>query len=242
LETKGVCGIFPANSLGDDIEIYTDDKRDAVRAVFHTLRQQSEKRAGEPNRALSDFVAPRDSGREDWLGAFAVTTGIGADAIDVRFEMDHDDYASIMAKALADRFAEAFAEYLHEKVRKEFWGYGANEKLTNEELIREKYAGMRPAPGYPAQPDHTEKTTLFDLIDATEHTGITLTESLAMTPAASVCGIYFAHPESKYFGLGNIERDQVQDYARRKGMPLEEIEQWLGPNLSYEREAVPAGA
>ncbi len=241
LETRGVFGLFPANSVGDDIELYTDETRERSSGVFHTLRQQSEKRAGEPNRALSDFVAPRASGLPDWLGCFAVTAGLGADALNVRFEMDHDDYSGIMAKALADRLAEAFAEYLHERVRREFWGYGADEKLSREDLIREQYRGIRPAPGYPAQPDHTEKEKLFELLGATDATGIILTESLAMLPAASVCGMYFSHPEAAYFGLGKIGADQVADYARRKAMPLEAIEKWLGPVLNYDRPAL-AGA
>ncbi|HSQ92049.1 MAG TPA: vitamin B12 dependent-methionine synthase activation domain-containing protein, partial [Nitrospiraceae bacterium] len=230
---NGVYGFFPANSLGDDIEIYTDDHRTAVLTTFHTLRQQSEKPQGQSSFALSDFVAPKESDRADYLGAFAVTTGIGVDLLCREFERDHDDYNSIMAKALADRLAEAFAEYLHKQAR-DAWGYGKSEALSTEDLIREKYRGIRPAPGYPACPDHTEKRLLFDLLSAEQHTGITLTESFAMLPAAAVSGFYFAHPEAKYFAVGKIGKDQVLDYQARKGMPLSALERWLGPNLNYE--------
>jgi 5-methyltetrahydrofolate--homocysteine methyltransferase len=201
--------------------------------TIHTLRQQSEKPAGQPNVALADYIAPKDSGRHDYMGAFAVTAGIGLDALCRRFDQDHDDYSSIMAKALADRLAEAFAEYLHKRVRAE-WGYGSDEQLTNEDLIRERYRGIRPAPGYPACPDHTEKRLLFDLLQVEKHASITLTESFAMWPAASVSGFYFAHPEAKYFAVGKIGKDQVEDYARRKGMPVSVIERWLSPNLNYD--------
>jgi 5-methyltetrahydrofolate--homocysteine methyltransferase len=230
---NGVYGFFPSNSLGDDCEIYRDDHRNTVLTTFHTLRQQSEKPQGQSSFALADFVAPKESGRVDYVGAFAVTTGIGVDVLCREFERDHDDYNSIMAKALADRLAEAFAEYLHKLVR-DAWGYGKNETLTPEDLIREKYRGIRPAPGYPACPDHTEKRLVFDLLSAEQHTGITLTESFAMWPAASVSGLYFAHPEAKYFAVGKIGKDQVLDYQARKEMPLSALERWLGPNLNYE--------
>jgi len=230
---NGVYGFFPANSLGDDIEIYTDDRRTEVLTTFHTLRQQSEKPQGQYSFALADFVAPKESGRADYVGAFAVTTGIGVDLLCREFERDHDDYNSIMAKALADRLAEAFAESLHKRVR-EAWGYGKSEELTSEDLIREKYRGIRPAPGYPACPDHTEKRLLFDLLQVEQNTGITLTESFAMLPAAAVSGFYFAHPEARYFAVGKIGKDQVEDYARRKGMDQRTIERWLSPNLNYD--------
>ncbi len=230
---NGVYGFFPANALGDDIEVYTDDHRTKVLTTFHTLRQQSEKPQGQSSFALADFVAPKDSGRADYIGAFAVTTGVGVDAVCREFERDHDDYNSIMTKALADRLAEAFAEYLHKQVR-EAWGYGKSESLSSDDLIREKYRGIRPAPGYPACPDHTEKRLLFDLLSVEHHTGITLTESFAMWPAAAVSGFYFAHPEAKYFAVGKIGKDQVLDYQARKGVPLSELERWLGPNLNYE--------
>jgi 5-methyltetrahydrofolate--homocysteine methyltransferase len=230
---NGVYGFFPANSLGDDIELYTDDRRTEVLTTFYTLRQQSEKPQGQYSFALADFVAPKESGRADYVGAFAVTTGIGVDLLCREFERDHDDYNSIMTKALADRLAEAFAEWLHKQAR-EAWGYGKNETLTGEDLIRERYRGIRPAPGYPACPDHTEKRPLFNLLQAEQNTGITLTESFAMWPAAAVSGFYFAHPEAKYFAVGKIGKDQVEDYARRKGMDLRTIERWLSPNLNYE--------
>ncbi|WP_447973132.1 methionine synthase [Nitrospira sp. Kam-Ns4a] len=233
LTARGVYGFFPANSVGDDIELYADESRAAVLAAVHTLRQQGEKPDGQPNLALADYVAPRSTGLPDYLGAFAVTAGIGLEALCARFERDHDDYSSIMAKALADRLAEAFAEYLHQRARTD-WGYGAEERLSQEDLIRERYRGIRPAPGYPACPDHTEKRTLFDLLQAERRAGITLTESYAMIPASSVSGLYFAHPEAHYFAVGKLGRDQVADYARRKGLPLETVERWLGPNLGYE--------
>ena len=235
LSAKGVYGLFPANSVGDDIEVYADETRTRLLTTFHSLRQQSEKPADRAHLALADFVAPKDSSRGDFIGAFAVTAGIGIEALCERFERDHDDYNSIMAKALADRLAEAFAEYLHARVRRE-WGYGKDEQLSNEDLIRERYRGIRPAPGYPACPDHTEKRLIFDLLDAEKKASITLTDSLAMYPAASVSGWYFAHPEGRYFGVGKVGRDQVEDYARRKGMTVSEIERWLAPNLGYEPE------
>jgi 5-methyltetrahydrofolate--homocysteine methyltransferase len=235
LQAKGVYGFFSAASVGDDIELYQDGSRKTLLMTIHHLRQQSEKPTGQPNLSLADYVVPKDSGREDYIGAFAVTAGIGLEELCKRFDKDHDDYNSIMAKALADRLAEAFAEFLHERVRRE-WGYGKNERLTNDDLIREKYRGIRPAPGYPACPDHTEKRLLFDLLSAEKHAGITLTESFAMWPAASVSGFYFAHPEAKYFAVGKIGKDQVEDYARRKGMALRTVERWLSPNLNYEPE------
>jgi len=233
LKAKGVYGFFAAASVGDDIELYLDPSRKAVLTTIHHLRQQSEKPPDQPNLSLSDYVAPKESGRQDYIGAFAVTAGIGLDELCKRFDNDHDDYNSIMAKALADRLAEAFAEFLHKQVREE-WGYGKNERLTNDDLIRERYRGIRPAPGYPACPDHTEKKLLFDLLQVENNTGITLTESFAMLPAAAVSGFYFAHPDAKYFAVGKIGKDQVEDYARRKGMDLRVIERWLSPNLNYE--------
>jgi 5-methyltetrahydrofolate--homocysteine methyltransferase len=233
LRARAVYGFWPANALGDDIELYADESRSRVITTFHTLRQQAAKPAGQPNLALADFLAPKDSGRVDYVGGFAVTAGIGLEELCARFERDHDDYNSIMAKALADRLAEAFAEYLHKQARED-WGYGKDENLTNEELIKEKYRGIRPAPGYPACPDHTEKRLLFDLLQAEERADVRLTESFAMLPASSVSGWYFAHPESRYFAVGKIGRDQVEDYARRKGMEVRDVERWLAPNLSYE--------
>ncbi len=234
LDVRVCCGIFPANSSGDDIEVYRDHTRKEIRAVLRMLRQQSRKREDRPNRSLADFIAPKETRLEDYIGAFAVTAGHGMDKPLSRFEKEHDDYSAIMLKALADRLAEAAAEWLHEKVRREFWGYAPDEALSNEELVRESYRGIRPAPGYPANPDHTEKPLLFELLDAVSRTGITLTENFAMKPAASVCGWYFAHPEASYFSVGKILKDQVTDYARRKQMPLAEMEKWLGPNLAYD--------
>ncbi|MBS1522216.1 MAG: methionine synthase [Bacteroidetes bacterium] len=233
LKANAVIGFWPANSVGDDIELYTDESRKEVLTTIHTLRQQAEKVKGEPYYALSDFIAPKDSGVKDYWGGFAVTSGVGCDELVAEFEKDHDDYNSIMAKALADRLAEAFAEKMHELVRREYWGYAKNEELSNEELIKEQYQGIRPAPGYPACPDHTEKVTLFNLLRAEENTGIQLTESMAMTPTAAVSGFYFAHPQARYFGLGRISKDQIEDYAKRKNMPVEDVERWMGPNLNY---------
>ena len=230
LTARAVYGLFPANSVGDDIEVYKDESRAEVLATFHTLRQQLEKPEGDANYALADFIAPKSTGLPDYLGGFAVTTGIGVDALCERFEKDHDDYNSIMAKALADRLAEAFAEWLHREVRKA-WGYGTEENLSTEDLIRERYRGIRPAPGYPACPDHTEKRILFDLLEAEQRTGIHLTETFAMVPAASVSGLYFAHPQAKYFAVGKIDHDQVKDYAARKRMDVPTVERWLSPNL-----------
>lgn len=234
LTANGVVGLFPANSVGvDDIEVYTDETRSGVKRVLHTIRQQKQKSSNEPNLALADFIATKESGVEDYIGMFAVTAGIGIEKLIEKFESEHDDYNSIMIKAIADRLAEAFAEHLHELVRKEYWGYAPDENLSNDDLIKENYVGIRPAPGYPAQPDHTEKPIIFSLLDAEKNTGIKLTESMAMYPAASVSGLYFSHPEAKYFTVGKIGKDQVLDYHRRKGMSVEEIERWLSPILNY---------
>lgn len=235
ITARGVYGFFPANATGDDIDLYTDEARSAVLTRFHFLRQQLDKGANEPCRSLSDFISPRSSGPEgtDHIGAFAVTSGIGLKELCDSFRSKHDDYNAIMAEALADRLAEAFAECLHKRVRQE-WGYGCAEKLTTDELIHEKYRGIRPAAGYPACPDHTEKGTLWRLLDVEARTGITLTESYAMWPGSSVSGLYFAHPESRYFSIGKIDRDQVADYAARKQMSIVEVERWLGQNLNYE--------
>ena len=228
LEARAVFGIFPANRVGDDIEIYRDEQRTEVRAVIHTLRQQNDKPPGRPNLALADYIAPQ--GTPDWVGAFAVTAGIGMQERVAAFEARGDDYSAIMLKALADRLAEAFAERLHQRVRTDYWAYAPKEDLNNEQLIAEGYQGIRPAPGYPACPDHTEKPTIFSLLDVTARIGLELTEGMAMTPAAAVSGLYFAHPEAKYFGLGKILPDQVEDYARRKGWELATAERWLAPN------------
>jgi 5-methyltetrahydrofolate--homocysteine methyltransferase len=238
LKANAVVGFWPANSIGDDIELYIDDSRTKVLARLHTLRQQMAREGDKANLALADFVAPKDSGVADYIGGFAVTAGIGEEDVARRFERANDDYSKIMVKALADRLAEAFAEALHEKVRRELWAYAPDEKLSNEQLIAEDYAGIRPAPGYPAQPDHTEKRTLFKLLDAEKVAGLKLTESCAMWPAAAVSGLYFSHPESRYFGVGKIGRDQVQDYAARKGWTLEEAERWLGPILNYDPKRI----
>lgn len=235
LTANGVVGIYPANSVHqDDVEVYTDDERHGVLTEFHFIRQQAIKASGLPNHCLADYIAPKETGKKDYIGFFAVTTGIGVDELVKKYESENDDYSAIMVKALADRLAEAFAEYLHKEVRTRLWGYMAEENLTNEDLISEKYIGIRPAPGYPACPDHSEKITLFDLMNVTERTGITLTENLAMYPTAAVCGIYFSHPESKYFTTGKLNKDQVIDYHRRKGMSLDEIERWLRPVLNYD--------
>ena len=232
LRARAVVGLWPANRAGDDIEIYEDEDRNAVRAVFHGLRQQTHKRAGEPNLSIADYVAP--PGTADWVGGFALTAGHGGDALVEGFERDHDDYHAILVKALADRLAEAFAERLHERVRKELWGYAPDEDLSHDELLRERYRGIRPAAGYPAQPDHTEKRTLFALLGAGDAAGMRLTESLAMLPTASVAGLYLAHPAARYFAVGKLTEDQVADYARRKGWTQAEAERWLAPALSYE--------
>jgi 5-methyltetrahydrofolate--homocysteine methyltransferase len=243
LTAKAVIGFWPANAVGDDIELEVESsslKADeklkngfAKKVRIHTLRQQAEKVDGQPYYALSDFIADKDSGVQDYFGGFAVTTGLGCDELVAEFEKNYDDYNSIMVKALADRLAEAFAEKLHELVRKEYWGYAKEEVFTNEQLIKEEYEGIRPAPGYPACPEHTEKGTLFALLDAEEKIGLKITESYAMYPTAAVSGFYFSHPESRYFGLGKITKDQVEEYATRKNMSIEEAERWLSPNLSY---------
>jgi 5-methyltetrahydrofolate--homocysteine methyltransferase len=230
LRANGVIGLWPANSVGDDIELYTDETRQHTLAVIHCLRQQSERPSGRPNFCLADFVAPKDAGVADWMGAFAVTAGIGVEARVKAYEDANDDYHAIMLKALADRMAEAFAEHLHRRVRREFWGYAEDEALDAAAMIAEQYRGIRPAPGYPACPDHTEKATLFSLLDAARAC-LTLTESYAMWPAAAVAGYYFAHPQAQYFAVGRMGRDQLEDYARRKGMGIDEATRWLAPNL-----------
>jgi 5-methyltetrahydrofolate--homocysteine methyltransferase len=237
LRPRAVVGLFPANSLDDDVELYADDARSALIARVHFLRQQKDLPEGKPHGALADFVAPKASHLRDYLGAFALSTGQGIEEPLRRFEAAHDDYSAIMLKALADRLAEAFAERLHERVRREFWGYAPEEKLSNEQLIREEYRGIRPAPGYPACPDHTEKATIWRVLDVEQRAGIQLTESFAMYPTAAVSGFYFSHPEARYLTVGRIDRDQVLDYARRKGMTVQEIERWLAPNLGYEPES-----
>jgi len=226
ITAKAVVGIFPAGAVDEEIKVYDYENRHLV--SFHQLRQQAKKTA-QPNISLADFIAPEN----DYFGAFAVTAGIGIEKWIAKFEADHDDYRSIMLKALADRLAEAFAERMHQLVRMQYWGYAAHENLTNEELVQEKYRGIRPAPGYPACPDHTEKPTIWKLLDVENNTGIKLTESNAMYPAASVSGWYFAHPEVKYFGVGKVQKDQVELLAKAKGFDLAEMEKWLGPNLAY---------
>lgn len=234
ISARAVIGLFPANSINDDdVEIYADEKRKNVIAINHNLRQQIKKAQGAYNMCLTDFIAPKESGIKDYIGAFVVTAGIGIEKWIEKFEKEHDDYSSILLKALADRLAEALAEYMHEQVRKEYWGYASKENLDNKSLIKEEYQGIRPAPGYPACPDHTEKITLFNLLEAENNAKVKLTESLAMYPAASVCGWYFAHPKAQYFGLGKIEKDQVEDIAKRKNKSTEVMERWLSPNLSY---------
>jgi 5-methyltetrahydrofolate--homocysteine methyltransferase len=230
LQARAVFGIYEANSQGDDVVIQTPTGEQ----TFHFLRQQNEKAADQPYLCLADFVAPKELGKPDHMGFFAVTTGIGIEPLIEKYEKDHDDYNSIMIKAIADRLAEAFAEKLHELVRTEYWGFAKGEQLTDEEIIREKYQSIRPAPGYPACPDHTEKRKLFNLLNAEQEIGITLTESYAMYPTAAVSGFYFAHPDSKYFAVGKISKDQVIDYANRKGESPEYIEKWLAPNLGYD--------
>jgi 5-methyltetrahydrofolate--homocysteine methyltransferase len=236
LIANGVYGFFPANSDGEDIVLWTDESRGEERVRFPMLRQQHRRSDGKPLLCLADFVAPADSGRVDSVGAFAVTTGIGLDELVAEFERDHDDYGSILAKALSDRLAEAFAEWLHRRVRAE-WGYARDENLSVEELIKERYRGIRPAAGYPACPDHSLKPDLFALLDAERAAGISLTENHAMLPTASVSGFYFAHPRSRYFAVGRIGRDQVRDYAARRGVEPREVERWLAPNLDYTPES-----
>jgi len=229
-----VVGLFPANAVGDDVEVYADEQRTRVLTTLTFLRQQKGKPEGQPHECLADYVAPQSSGVADYIGAFAVTAGIGIEQHLARFERAHDDYSSIMLKALADRLAEAAAEHFHERVRRELWGYSAREVLTNEQLIHEEYRGIRPAPGYPACPDHTEKAKLWQLLDAQKAAGIRLTESYAMHPTAAVSGWYFAHPDAHYFAVGKIARDQVEEYAQRQGVSVEVMEKWLSPNLGYE--------
>jgi 5-methyltetrahydrofolate--homocysteine methyltransferase len=232
LKAKAIYGLFPANSVGDDIEIYENENREKVKAIFLTLRQQLQKREGEPNFSISDFIAPKESKIDDYIGCFCVSTGFGADEISKEYEDKIDDYNSIMVKALADRFAEAYAEYLHKEIRTNKWGYAKNEKFDNKELIKESYKGIRPAPGYPACPDHLEKETIWKLLGVEKAIGVKLTESLAMWPASSVSGYYFANEKSKYFGLGNIDEDQLVDYAKRRKISLETARKWLNPNLN----------
>jgi 5-methyltetrahydrofolate--homocysteine methyltransferase len=233
LQASAVYGFWPAGAVGDDIIVWDDERREREVARLFTLRQQWEKRGQSNFRALSDYVAPQDSPWRDYVGGFALTTGQSVDAWAAQYESEHDDYQAIMVKALADRLAEACAEWLHERVRRE-WGYGRDESLSIDELIAERYRGIRPAPGYPAQPDHTEKRTLFALLDAESRIGVHLTDTLAMHPAASICGLYFAHPAARYFAIGRLARDQIEHYAARKGMPVAEVETWLRPYLAYQ--------
>ncbi|WP_047488688.1 methionine synthase [Terriglobus sp. TAA 43] len=235
ITARGVYGLFPANAVGDDVELYTDASRSKVLTRFHFLRQQAHREGTEPCRSLVDFIAPKETGLPDHIGAFAVTSGIGMKELVMKFREEHDDYSAIMAEAIADRLAEAFAEALHKQVRDE-WGYGRCERLSAEDMIREKYRGIRPAPGYPACPDHTEKGTIWEMLNVQENTGIEITESFAMWPGSSISGIYFAHPESRFFSLGKIDRDQAEDYAQRKNWTVAEVERWLGPNLGYDPE------
>jgi 5-methyltetrahydrofolate--homocysteine methyltransferase len=232
LTARGVYGFFPANAVGDDIEIYTDTTRRQIATTFHFLRQQVTSQDDRPCRSLADFIAPKETGLADYLGAFAVTSGFGLKELCDRFRAGQDEYSVILAQALADRLAEAFAEYLHQQARRD-WGYGKEEQLSSKDLLLGKYRGIRPAAGYPACPDHSEKDILWKLLDVEKNTGMKITESYAMWPGSSVSGLYFAHPESRYFSLGKIARDQVVDYQARKGMPLEEVERWLSPNLNY---------
>lgn len=234
LTARGIIGFYPAHSVGDDIEIYTDESCETVAGVYYGLRQQVEKETDEPYYCLSDFVSPKGSGIPDYLGMFAVSTGFGCEKLVAEYEADHDDYNSIMVKAIADRLAEAFAEALHEEVRRKDWGYASDETLSAADLFAVRYQGIRPAPGYPSQPDHTEKKTMWDIGKISEKTGITLTESLAMDPPASVSGLFFGHKESKYFAVGKVDKDQIQDYSARKNMPVADAEKWLGTILAYD--------
>jgi 5-methyltetrahydrofolate--homocysteine methyltransferase len=236
LTANAVIGFFPANAVGDDVEVYTDDTRTEVLTMFHNLRQQGQHRDGIPNRSLGDLIAPRVTGLADYIGAFAVTAGLGSGEKIAEFKADLDDYSAILLESVADRLAEAFAERMHQRVRKEFWGFQPDEQLDNEALIGEKYQGIRPAPGYPACPEHTEKATIWKLMDVHERTRIELTESMAMWPGAAVSGLYFSHPQSQYFVVGRMAQDQVADYAKRKGWTLPEAERWLGANLGYNPE------
>jgi 5-methyltetrahydrofolate--homocysteine methyltransferase len=236
LRANGVVGFFPAASVDDDVDVYTDESRSEVALRLHHLRQQGHHRDGVPNRSLADYVAPASSGLNDWIGGFAVTAGLGSAERVAAFKAELDDYSAILLEAIADRLAEAFAERLHELVRRELWGYAAQESLGNDDLIAERYRGIRPAPGYPACPDHTEKQTLWKLLDVEARTGIQLTESMAMWPGAAVSGWYFSHPDSRYFVVGRLGRDQVESYAQRKGWTLAQAEKWLSPNLGYDPE------
>jgi 5-methyltetrahydrofolate--homocysteine methyltransferase len=236
LRAEGVIGLFPANAVGDDIEVYADETRGEVLTTMHQLRQQTEHREGVPHRSLADFVAPKDTGLRDYVGGFAVTAGLGSEAKVAEFKANLDDYSAILLESLADRLAEAFAERLHERVRTSYWGYQPDEALSGEALLKEQYVGIRPAPGYPACPEHTEKQTLWQLLDVKANVGIELTDSMAMWPGASVSGWYFSHPQSQYFVLGRLGRDQVEDYAERKGWTRAEAERWLSPNLGYRTD------
>ena len=233
IRMSGVFGIFPANSIGDDVEIYVDEERKEVLEVAHFLRQQLDKNNNTPNFCLADFISMKEQEFPDYIGGFAVTAGHGLDSLVKKFESNHDDYNSILVKAIADRLAEAFAEHLHERVRKEYWGYSPNEDFDNDSLIKESFVGVRPAPGYPACPDHSEKRMLFRLLNVEKNTQMKLTENCAIYPAASVAGFYFANSHSQYFGVGKISRDQVEDYAKRKNMDKEEVEKWLASSLNY---------
>ena len=232
LKANAVVGLFAANAVGDDIEVF--DERGQRLTTLHNLRKQGKQPSGKYNECLADFIAPKESGLTDYIGGFAATAGIGIDEKVAEFEKEHDDYKALMLKTLADRLAEALTEWLHERVRKELWGYASHENFNNEDLIQEKYQGIRPAMGYPSSPDHTEKDLLWDLLEAEQNTGIWLTESKAMVPTAAVSGLYFANPAARYFAVGKINRDQVEDYANRKGVSVVEIEKWLAPNLAYE--------
>jgi len=234
LVLKAIVGFYPANAVGDDVVVYKNEKRTDTRCKFYTMRQQAEKDTDEPYMALSDFVAPKETGVADYLGMFVVSAGFGLDEVTAEYKEQNDDYSYIMAEALADRLAEAFAEVLHEKMRKEDWGYSKDEDFSTEDLLKVKYQGIRPAPGYPSQPDHTEKSTMWDLMSVKEEIGVELTESLAMLPAASVSGLVFGGKCSQYFTVGKITDDQVKSYAERKGMDLKEAEKWLSPCLAYE--------
>jgi 5-methyltetrahydrofolate--homocysteine methyltransferase len=238
---NGVFGLYPAARVnGDDIEVYEDEARRGIAMTWHNLRQQNQKPTGRANQCIADYIAPKETGVPDWIGAFAVAVG-GLESKLAQFEAQHDDYNAIMLKVLADRLAEAFAEHLHERVRREFWGYAADEQLSGAQLIAEAYRGIRPAPGYPACPDHTEKRALFELLQAEKNAGMSLTESFAMLPASAVSGFYLSHPQASYFAVGKLGRDQVEDYARRKAMPVAEAEKWLAPYLDYEPADIMAG-
>jgi len=234
LTANGIIGLFPAQGRGEDVQIYKDETREEVIATMYGLRQQSEKETDQPYLAIGDFVAPKETGVKDWIGMFAVTAGLGAEKLVEKYEKEQDDYNAIMVKALADRLAEAFAEALHAEVRKEYWGYAENEELGALEMIKVKYRGIRPAPGYPSQPDHTEKTTMWELMKVKETIDIALTSGLAMWPPASVSGLYFANPEAQYFAVGKITKEQIEDYAARKAQPVQVVEKWLSSILSYE--------